>query len=325
MSGRLQIVLGANQADNLRACIRALMTHPEVHWAGKRLALFDLRTVWLRTRVAEHTEEPEGLGGPQWELTPHLGHIYRQEWFYRGPHRAFQREEFYYVDGARRPGRWAEYHCHPHDALVFRQNIDKTTMTLLLAEAADFVQVKRRKTVPVSAPASLIKLLLEVGSYEPFPWLGTYRDYNIRNYPELLVHDPDHPVLWVPQGQGLEAYNKLHEKRLQSVGLGGSAALDPAEPSDRLTSSPHPGFVYFIGRADGEGLVKIGYSADPQRRLGDLQTGSPVELAIIDTVPGSEDFEQELHARLSANRRHGEWFERHAALELLTQLRRGDR
>ena len=67
--------------------------------------------------------------------------------------------------------------------------------------------------------------------------------------------------------------------------------------------------VYFIQPVDG-GRIKIGVSGNPEIRLRDLQTGSPVDLRIIalipDAAPGTEPA---LHVRFAHARAHGEWFD----------------
>lgn len=57
------------------------------------------------------------------------------------------------------------------------------------------------------------------------------------------------------------------------------------------------------------GQVKIGYAVDPERRLRQLQTGSPHRLELRRTVcPATMAQEAELHRRFAAYRDHGEWF-----------------
>lgn len=77
--------------------------------------------------------------------------------------------------------------------------------------------------------------------------------------------------------------------------------LIPRKP--RATS-----YVYFIQPTVG-GLIKIGAAVDPQVRLRHLQTGCPVELALLATMPGTKKTEAELHARFADARIRGEWFE----------------
>ena len=65
--------------------------------------------------------------------------------------------------------------------------------------------------------------------------------------------------------------------------------------------------VYLI-TASSEGLAKIGYASRPRARLYNLRIGSPVHLVLAAVIPGSRQNEQELHARFSKERVHGEWF-----------------
>lgn len=67
------------------------------------------------------------------------------------------------------------------------------------------------------------------------------------------------------------------------------------------------GFVYFI-RAEQVGLVKIGFSADPARRIASLAGGSPLRLDLTVRVSGTQDDERFLHHRFKVDWSHGEWF-----------------
>jgi hypothetical protein len=63
--------------------------------------------------------------------------------------------------------------------------------------------------------------------------------------------------------------------------------------------------IYFIQ----SGLrVKIGYAADPWKRLKDLQTGSAETLHLAAVLEGERDYEQFLHQHFAPYRLHGEWF-----------------
>ncbi|WP_331737688.1 GIY-YIG nuclease family protein (plasmid) [Streptomyces sp. NBC_01732] len=66
--------------------------------------------------------------------------------------------------------------------------------------------------------------------------------------------------------------------------------------------------VYLIGSPESP-LVKIGWSDNPERRLRDLQTGSPVLLKLLALFEGGAVIERELHRRFADKRRHGEWFD----------------
>ncbi|GAB3161656.1 hypothetical protein GCM10027059_12380 [Myceligenerans halotolerans] len=67
--------------------------------------------------------------------------------------------------------------------------------------------------------------------------------------------------------------------------------------------------VYLL--SDGD-YLKIGHTTrDVERRVRELQTGSPREIRLIAVLPGaSTDTERELHAQFAAYRvrANGEWF-----------------
>jgi len=66
-------------------------------------------------------------------------------------------------------------------------------------------------------------------------------------------------------------------------------------------------FTYFIQSENG-GPIKIGYTRqDPNQRLKDLQTGSPVKLKLLGAIKGNK--EAMLHHKFIEERSHGEWFE----------------
>lgn len=67
--------------------------------------------------------------------------------------------------------------------------------------------------------------------------------------------------------------------------------------------------IYFIQAADGTGLIKIGYSASPKRRLKSIQLMSPMPLKILKTIKGDKKTESYIHKQFGGLRRHGEWFE----------------
>lgn len=70
---------------------------------------------------------------------------------------------------------------------------------------------------------------------------------------------------------------------------------------------PSKGFVYVI-HAVGTNRIKIGYSAEPEKRLLHLQTGSPFELRLLGKWPGTVEGEQRAHRILAKYRCSGEWF-----------------
>src|SRR5215470_2881825 len=68
------------------------------------------------------------------------------------------------------------------------------------------------------------------------------------------------------------------------------------------------GFVYAI-HAIGTTRIKLGFSDDPERRLMDLQIGSPFPLRLIYKMPGDMRSERKLHRQFKAVRVFGEWFD----------------
>jgi len=63
--------------------------------------------------------------------------------------------------------------------------------------------------------------------------------------------------------------------------------------------------IYFLAAA---GLIKIGVTADVDKRVCSLRNSCPVELEFLGAYPGTRTDERELHERFRHLRRHGEWF-----------------
>ncbi|TLS45714.1 hypothetical protein FE633_13175 [Streptomyces montanus] len=67
-------------------------------------------------------------------------------------------------------------------------------------------------------------------------------------------------------------------------------------------------WVYLIGSSRAR-VVKIGVSNDPEARLQELQTGSPVALRVLWKKPGGQPLESARHMYFGTCRAHGEWFD----------------
>jgi hypothetical protein len=78
--------------------------------------------------------------------------------------------------------------------------------------------------------------------------------------------------------------------------------------SDERPQEGKNGFVYVI-HAVGTNRVKVGYSANPEKRLAKLQTASPFFLALIGAYEGTIELERAIHSHLEEQRQVGEWFE----------------
>jgi len=71
--------------------------------------------------------------------------------------------------------------------------------------------------------------------------------------------------------------------------------------------------VYFVQEEDN-GLIKIGYSKNPNRRLKSLQINNPRKLNILKVIDGAMCRETYLHHRCSRFNAKGEWFHPHSEL-----------
>jgi hypothetical protein len=77
--------------------------------------------------------------------------------------------------------------------------------------------------------------------------------------------------------------------------------------------------VYVIGTDEH---VKIGFTANPRRRLSGFQTASPAELTLFYLIdsPDAAHLEAALHVRYAQHRRQGEWFDAAPVLADLAEL-----
>lgn len=72
------------------------------------------------------------------------------------------------------------------------------------------------------------------------------------------------------------------------------------------------GYVYAIESA---GRVKIGYSADPEKRFAKVSSDAPFPCTLLGYWPGTVADELDVQDKFNAIRQHGEWFD--SAPELL--------
>lgn len=66
------------------------------------------------------------------------------------------------------------------------------------------------------------------------------------------------------------------------------------------------GYVYFMEAENG--LIKIGWSEQPHKRLANLVRLTPLTLSLLAAVPGSTQDERSLHEHFASLRQQGEWF-----------------
>ena len=66
--------------------------------------------------------------------------------------------------------------------------------------------------------------------------------------------------------------------------------------------------IYFI-EMEKNGFIKIGYTTgNAERRMAQLQTGQPLKLKLLGTIPGEREGEIGLHREFEEFRINGEWF-----------------
>lgn len=111
----------------------------------------------------------------------------------------------------------------------------------------------------------------------------------------LIRSEPNSPQFWADYAAILKGEQPPHS---------------PA-PEPRVTlpkrSGGEPG-VYFV-RGDRSGLVKIGYSVNPRKRMKGLMTGAAEPLTLLFVIRAPRSRERALHARFAKYRTQGEWFE----------------
>jgi hypothetical protein len=73
-----------------------------------------------------------------------------------------------------------------------------------------------------------------------------------------------------------------------------------------MTPPAISGFVYAIGASDG--TVKLGWSADPMRRLAKMKSDCPSHLRLLGLIAATLDQEGELHSLFVPWRVRGEWY-----------------
>lgn len=77
--------------------------------------------------------------------------------------------------------------------------------------------------------------------------------------------------------------------------------------------------VYFA-HAPAVNLIKIGFASDPVARVSRIDTGSPIDVVLLGSVPGELADEHALHVKFHHIRARTEWF--HATRELIEFIHR---
>lgn len=94
---------------------------------------------------------------------------------------------------------------------------------------------------------------------------------------------------------------------------------DPSYYNETRSAVPERQVTYVIEAASG-GPLKVGIALHPEQRLRELQTGSPVPLALVGVFPAGRAVESLLHETFKEHRLHGEWYAPEIRDDLLTLL-----
>lgn len=78
------------------------------------------------------------------------------------------------------------------------------------------------------------------------------------------------------------------------------------------------GFLYAIGGESGQ--VKVGWSADPFRRLSKIRSDCPAHVSLLGLIPATRSQEQELHALLAPWRIRREWYRAEGGVAALVEM-----
>lgn len=141
----------------------------------------------------------------------------------------------------------------------------------------------------------LAKRLVEVGLWEPHPDGWAFHDW----------HD----------------HQSSREERSGLSAVRAAAGRKGGQASGEIRRSR--GWVYFF-HDEREGLIKIGYTANVERRLRQIENARRSRLIVLGACRGTFADEQTLHDQFSATRIDGEWFRETPELLALIDARCAD-
>ncbi|MDQ6892190.1 MAG: GIY-YIG nuclease family protein [Acidobacteriota bacterium] len=125
----------------------------------------------------------------------------------------------------------------------------------------------------------------------------------------------------IPCGPGEDGEARARERlaEMENDARRAAAGLGPEPwPGVVRPDRDRRGVIYFIGSGPS-GPVKIGYTREhgAKARLAAIQTGYPMQLEVLATIPGNREEERAMHERFRRSRLCGEWFLRTPSLEAM--------
>lgn len=79
------------------------------------------------------------------------------------------------------------------------------------------------------------------------------------------------------------------------------------------------GQIYVIGNLY-HGLIKIGFSINPEKRISGIQVGCPFRVSLLKVFDGTMKQEKKLHKKYRRYNTNGEWFKYEGELKEVLQL-----
>lgn len=129
---------------------------------------------------------------------------------------------------------------------------------------------------------------------------------------EDLARDPQYMASIVPWEEDKEGMFALLGRVSEWMAAETEEALasmieEEEEPDPTLSEDYNPKgcSVYFVSAG---GMIKIGVSGNPDRRISELGRSSPLPLTTLAIITGGRNKEKALHKRFAKYRKHGEWF-----------------
>lgn len=138
----------------------------------------------------------------------------------------------------------------------------------------------------------------------------------------VSVEEPgEHGIAYgyVP-GQTNPVYAIISSGKWQHLEIGGIVEAEQIRyDANWVPLHVRAGHVYFVESGVG-GPIKIGWSQDVSRRIGELQVANAHKLRLLGILPGTMVTESEMHTKFAQFRMEAEWFENHQKIrEFITK------
>ncbi len=117
------------------------------------------------------------------------------------------------------------------------------------------------------------------------------------------VHDPERLFGYLDEHDNDERLCAFLDARIEGSTKRKTWIKAPAD----VFTEQRWGYVYLIG--SDRDRFKVGFAADPAKRLAQLQTAHPEPLRILAAVPGTMDDEAYWHRFFASAQTQGEWFD----------------